>query len=277
MKIGLLTESIADIPTNLLEKHQIEVVPAIIVVDGKSYIDGVDITREEFYTRMPAFKNPATTAAPSAGKFMQRYENLFNAGAENIFSIHAASQLSGIFNAARVAAESFGDKIHLIDSGQLSLGMGFQVLEAAEAIVKGASVEKITEMLSKIQKRIKLAAALDTLEYLRRSGRVSWTKARIADLLNLKPLIGLAYGKVENLGTVRATKQANIRLMNILREAGSIKRLAILHTNAEERAHKLLSDFLPSPKTAPLVVNITPVIGAHLGPKGVGFTFVQGG
>ena len=275
MKIGLLTDSIADIPADLLKKHQIEVVPAIIVIDGKSYVDGIDITREEFYARMPSFKSPATTAAPSAGEFMERYEKLLSAGAEKIFSIHAASQLSGIFNAARVAAKSFGERIHLVDSGQLSLGIGFQVLEAAEAIKKGRSVEKITEMLSTIQERIKLSAALDTLEYLRRSGRVSWTKARGARLLNLKPMIGLARGKVENLGAVRTTKLANIRLMEILEEAGTLKRLAILHTNAEKRAHQFLTDFAPNLEREPLIVNITPVIGAHLGPKGVGFTLVR--
>ncbi len=275
MKIGLVTDSIADIPANLLEEHKIEVVPAILVIDGKSYIDGIDISREEFYTRMPAFKSPATTAAPSAGEFMERYEKLFNAGAEKIFSIHAASQLSGIFNAARLAAESFGKRVQLIDSGQLSLGIGFQVLEAAEAIAKGKVFEEINQLLQNIQKRIRLSAALDTLEYLRRSGRVSWAKARMATLLSLKPLIGLASGKVENLGAVRTTRMANLRLMELLREAGNIRKLAILHTNAEERARQFLADFAPSLKREPMVINVTPAIGAHLGPKGVGFTVLQ--
>ena len=276
MKTGLVTDSTADIPDDLLSKYKIEVVPAILVIDGESFTDGVDITREEFYARIPFFKNPATTAAPSVGSFIESYEKIFSAGAEKIFSIHAASSLSGIFNSARLAAESFGERVHLVDSGQLSLGVGFQVLESAEAIEKGASVEKIAEMLSTIQERIKLIAALDSLEYLHRSGRVSWTKARVARLLNLKPMIGLAYGKVENLGAVRTERQANIRLMETLREVGSIKRLAILHTNAEERARKFLADFAPSLPTKPLVANVTPVIGAHLGPNGVGFTLVRG-
>ena len=275
MKIGIVTDSIADIPANLLEEHKIEVVPAILVIDGKSYIDGIDISREEFYARMPAFKSPATTAAPSAGEFMERYEKLLNAGAEKIFSIHAASQLSGTFNAARLAAESFGERVQLIDSGQLSLGIGFQVLEAAEAIAKGKVFEEINQLLQNIQKRIKLSAALDTLEYLRRSGRVSWAKARMAALLSLKPLIGLSYGKVENLGAVRTTRMANNRLMELLHEAGNIRKLAILHTNAEERARQFLADLAPSIKREPMVLNVTPVIGAHLGPKGIGFSVLR--
>ncbi len=275
MKIGLLTDSIADIPVDLLKKHNIEVVPAIIVIDGKSYIDGIDITRKEFYAKMHSFKKPATTAAISTGEFKTHYEKLFDMGAEKIFSIHAASQLSGIYNAARLAAESFGKKVQLVDSGQLSLGIGFQVLEAADAIEQGASVENITKMLSTIQKRIKLVAALDTLEYLRRSGRVSWTKARVAALLNLKPMIELGYGKVDNLGAVRTTHLANRRLKEILQEVGTVKRLAILHTNAEERAHRFLANLAPSMAIKPLIVNVTPVIGAHLGPKGIGFTLVK--
>lgn len=275
MKIGLVTDSSADIPAKLLEEHKIEVVPAILVIDGKSYIDGVDISREEFYTRLPAFKKPATTAAPSAGEFMERYEKLLNAGAEKIFSIHAASQLSGIFNAARLAAESFGERVQLIDSGQLSLGIGFQVLEAAEAIAKGNVFEEINQLLQNIQRKIRLSAALDTLEYLRRSGRVSWAKARMAALFSIKPLIGLAYGKVENFGAVRTTRMANLRLMELLHEAGNIRKLAILHTNAEERARQFLADFAPSLQEDPMVINVTPVIGAHLGPKGVGFTVLQ--
>ena len=275
MKIGLVTDSIADIPANLLEKYKVEVVPAVIVIDGKSYIDGVDITREEFYSRMPSFKSPATTAAIATGEFELRYEKLFGKGIEKIFSIHAASQLSGIYNAARVAAKSFGDKIQMIDSGQLSLGIGFQVLEAGDAIAEGASVEDISKILATIQERIKLVAALDTLEYLRRSGRVSWAKARVAALLRLKPMIELGYGNVANLGAVRTTRVANRELKEKLEKLGKLKRLAILHTNAEERAHKFLADFAPSLEIEPLVVNITPVIGAHLGPKGVGFVVVK--
>ncbi len=275
MKIGLVTDSVADIPANLLEKHKIEAVPAVIVIDGKGYLDGVDITRQEFYSRMPSFKSPATTAAIATGEFELRYEKLFSRGVEKIFSIHTASQLSGIYNAARIAAESFGDKIQMVDSGQLSLGIGFQVLEAADAISEGASFDELSKMLSSIQKRIKLVAALDTLEYLRRSGRVSWAKARVAALLRLKPMIELSYGKVDNLGAVRTTRASNRELKKKLEKVGKIKRLAILHTNAEERAHQFLADFIPSLETEPLVVNITPVVGAHIGPKGIGFVAIK--
>ncbi len=275
MKIGLVTDSTADIPQDLRDEYQIEVVPITLYVDGKTYVDGESITREEFYTRMPTMKIPATTAAPSAGSFMERYEKLLSAGAEKIISIHAASSLSGIFNAAHVAAENFGDRVLVFDSQQLSLGCGFQVLAAAEAAAKGMPAEDIPHLLDNLQKRIKVIAVLDTLEYLYRSGRVSWVKARVGSLLNLKPMIELTYGKVENIGAVRTTRVANKRILEILREIGEFEKLAILHTNAEERARQCLADLAPNLPSPPLVLNVTTAIGAHLGPNGLGFAAVK--
>ncbi len=275
MKIGLVTDSTADIPKDLLEKHQIEVVPALLVIDGESYADGEGITRAEFYARMPTMQTPATTSAPSAGSFMQRYEKLLNAGAEKVISIHASSTLSGIFNAARLAAEAFGERVQVFDSKQLSLGCGFQVLSAAEAIANSVPFSEIAKHLTNLQKKLKVIAVLDTLEYLRRSGRVSWAKARIGGLLNLKPLIELIDGRVENLGAVRTTRVANKRILEMLREVGRVERLAILHTNAEDRAQQFLADIAPVLPTKPLVINVTTAIGAHLGPNGLGFAAVK--
>jgi DegV family protein with EDD domain len=275
MKTGLVTDSTSDIPTELVEKHQIEVVPALLVIDGESYADGQGITREEFYTRMPMMKTPATTSAPSAGSFMERYEKLLSAGAEKVISIHASSTLSGIFNAARLAAENFGKRVHVFDSGQLSLGCGFQVLSAAEAIAKSVHVDEIFQRLSALQKKLKVIAVLDTLEYLRRSGRVSWAKARLGSLLNLKPMIELTFGKVESLGAVRTTRLANIRLLEMLQNIGDLERLVILHTNAEERARQFLADFSPNLPAPVPVINVTTAIGAHLGPNGLGFAAVK--
>jgi len=275
MKIGLVTDSTADIPAVLVRKHKIEVVPALLVIDGKSLVDGEGITREEFYTQMPSFNVPATTAAPSAGSFMERYEKLFDAGVEKILSIHASSKLSGIFNAARLAAESFANRVQVIDSEQLSLGCGFQVLAAAEAIARDAAFEEIKGLIENIQGRIRLIAVLDTLEYLRRSGRVSWAKARIGSFLNLKPLIELTHGRVENLGAVRTTRLANIRILEMAQEMGAIERLAVLHTNAEDRAQKFLKEFNPLLPEKHLLLNVTTAIGAHLGPNGVGFAVVR--
>lgn len=275
MKIALVTDSTADIPSDLLDQYQIDVVPITLFIEGESYVDGVTITREKFYDRMPTMTTPATTAAPSVGSFTECYEKVLSAGAEKVISIHAPAALSGIFNAARLAAENFGERIHVFDSGQLSLGCGFQVLEAADAIAQDLPVKSILQAMTDLQKRLKLFAVLDTLEYLYRSGRVSWAKARIGSLLDLKPIIEMTYSKVLNIGAVRTTRVANKRMHEMLKDVGAIEKLAVLHTNAEERARQFLADAAPDLSTPALIVNVTPAIGAHLGPNGLGFAAVK--
>ncbi|NOY98262.1 MAG: DegV family protein [Chloroflexi bacterium] len=275
MKIGLVTDSTSDVPASLVEKYQIEVVPAILVVEGQSCADGEGISRREFYSRLPGMSVPPTTASPSAGSFVERYEKMLRAGAEQILSIHASSSLSGIFNAARLAAESFGERVRVLDSGQLSLGSGFQVLSAAEAIARGALLDEILALLESVQARIRVIALLDTLEYLRRSGRVSWAKAMLGGFLDLKPMIELKSGRVEKMGAARTARQGKERLLGLLRETGTLERLAVLHTNAEGRARQLLAELNPALSTEPLIVNVTTAIGAHLGPNGLGFAAVK--
>jgi len=274
MKTRLVTDSTADLPTEYLEQYRIEVIPSIVVIDGKSFADGKDISRADFYTQIPTMQTPATTAAPSSGSFKACYEKLFAEGAEKIISLHAASNLSGIFNAARLAAESFGARVEVIDSKQLSLGIGFQLLALGEKIVNGEQLDHLVEFLAQFRTRFKLVAVLDTLEYLRRSGRVSWAKARLGSLLNLKPMIELSEGQVENLGAVRTTRLANLRLQEILEDIGTIEQLAILHTNAEDRARGFLDALSLDLTVPPLIVNVTTAIGAHLGPNGLGFAAV---
>ena len=126
MKIGIVTDSTADLPAYLIEQHEIHVVPTILVLDGKEYADGIGISREEFYNRLPSLQTPPTTAAPSIGDFATPYETLLTSGCDHVISIHAANQLTTIVNVARQAAKEFPDKVTCIDSGSLSLGVGFQ-------------------------------------------------------------------------------------------------------------------------------------------------------
>jgi len=243
----------------------------LVNIGDQSFEDGTGISREEFYTRLPRLDPPPTTSAPSVGSFQERYENLFKSGVSEIVSIHAANTLSGIFNGARLAAESFQRRIHVIDSGQLTLGIGFQALAAAEAIASGALVEEVLARISSIRQRAHVAALLDTLEYMRRSGRVSWTRAVVGGILNIKPLVELRDGVVHRLG------QARTRGQGIQRLTEGVERLAVLHTNAEAAARQLLEELKPKLAVPPLVVNVTTAIGAHVGPNGLGFAAVTSG
>jgi DegV family protein with EDD domain len=277
MKIGIVTDSTSDLPAQLVEEHNIQVVPTILVLEGKEYLDGINITREEFYTRLPALHTPPTTAAPSIGDFTTPYETLFSQGCDHIISIHSAVQLTTIVNVAHQAAKEFQNKVTCIDSGSLSMGLGFQALAAAEEAEFG--VKPALDAIASTRKRLQVSAALDTMEYLRRSGRVPNTVAKLGGLLSIKPLIELIDGQVKPIGAVRTTHQADERMLNFLLKEGQLQRLAIMHTNAEHRARKLLDEMMShSRQSLPrdiLFVNVTAVIGTHLGPNGVGFAAIS--
>lgn len=272
--IAIVTDSTADIPHELAEKYRIHIVLNIIVIDGQSLEDGKDISRREFYENLPKMKSTPTTATASQGVYLQLYNTLFDQGYSQIISIHPPPLLSGIFNATSVAAQEFKNRVHVIDSQQVSLGLGFQVLAAAEAIMRGASLEDVLALVENVRSRVRLVAMVDTLEYLRRSGRVSWARARLGGLLRIKPFIEVKTGQILSLGEVRTHRKGVARLLKMLRNLGSLDRLAILHSNAEGEARQLLADLSPQSSTEPLVVNITPIIGSHVGPNGLGFAVV---
>jgi DegV family protein with EDD domain len=274
MKIGLVTDSTADIPADLAQLHSIEIVPALVNIDGKSFTDGIEISREKFYTRLPELNPSPTTSSPSVGAFQERYEKLLRAGSEYIISIHPPNELSGIFNAARLAAEAFGQRVKVLDSGQISLGMGFQVILAAESAAKGAILEEVTALVESVGKRVRLAALLDSLEYIHRSGRVSWAVATLGSILRIQPLIELRFGIVHRLGQARTRLQGIERLLEALNTWGPLERLAVLHTNAESAARQLLEEVRSKVAVQPLLVNVTTAIGVHVGPNGLGFTAV---
>jgi DegV family protein with EDD domain len=273
-EISIVTDSTADLPDALTNEYGIQVVRNIIILNGKSLEDGKDITREEFYDRLPHINPAPTTSTASPGTYYEVYKNLIDHNTKKILSIHAPSSLSGIYNAASTAAKMFGNRVEVVDSGQVSLGLGFQVLAAAEAIRKGDRLESILNLLERMQSRIGIIAMLDTLEYVRRSGRVSWARARLGNLLQLKPFIELRNGVVSSLGESRTRSRGIIRLKGFLSKLGSLQRLAILHTNAESDAESFLNEMQIELNYPPLIVNVTTVIGTHVGPNGLGFAAV---
>jgi DegV family protein with EDD domain len=271
MKIAVVTDSTSDISPPLAEQHQVEVIPTILVIDNQGVQDGQGMSREEYYTRLPGMASLPTTAAPASGVFQQVYERLLAAGFEHILSIHVSSALSGVLNAAAAAAEAFRGRITVVDSLQVSMGLGFQALAAAEAARRRLALQAILALLEDVRRRTRLAAMLDTLEYVRRSGRVSWARAALGSLLNIKPFLEVRDGRVLRLGEARSRHKGLARLAELLRAVGPLERLAILHTNAEADARQLLEEFAPELPSPPLVVNVTTVIGTHVGPNCVGF------
>ena len=274
MNIGLITDSTSDLPEDLIGKFNINVIPAIINIGDHSYEDGKGLSREAYYDLLPSLKQSPTTATPSVGSFEATYQNLLSSGAEQILSIHPPSNLSGIFNAARLAAEVFGDRVKVLDSGQLSMGIGFQILAAAETISRGTGIAEVIHLISSIKQRVRVQALLDSLTYLRRSGRVSWAKAVVGGFLNFKPMIDLRFGVLKRIGQTRTRNKGILRLKKNLQEQEPLERLAVLHTNAQNDARKFLEDLNIKFKNPPIIVNVTTVIGTHVGPNGLGWALV---
>jgi len=277
MKLGIVTDSTCDLPNYLIEQHELEVVPSILILEGKEYADGIGISREDYYKRLPSLQTQPTTAAPSIGDFSTRYDSLLTRGCDHILSIHASGQLTTIINSARQAAQDFPEKITVIDSGSLSLGLGFQVLAAAEAAEDGLAAALAA--VESTRKRLHVFAALDTMEYAKRSGRVPAAVTFFGGMLNIKPIVELTEGQIKPIGAVRTTKQANEKMLNFLLEGGALERLAILHTGAEPRAKEFLNALMQkASQSVPrdiLMVNVTTVIGTHVGPNGLGFASVR--
>ena len=272
-KTAIVTDSTADIPRELVVKHQIFTVPNIVVIDGQELEDGVDLSRREFYRHLPLMKRHPTTSTASPGVYQQLYQTLLQGDVDQIISIHASSKLSGIFNAASIGAQTFGDQVRVIDSQSLSLGLGYQVLAAAEAALT-QPLDNILSIIESVRERVHLVAMLDTLEYIHRSGRVSWARARIGALLRIKPFLDINNGYVVSLGETRTRRKGIQRLRKMLSDLGPLEHLAILHSDAEADAHTLLSEMTHQVLTQPLLVYVTTVIGAHVGPNGLGFVAV---
>jgi DegV family protein with EDD domain len=275
MRVRIVTDSTCDLPEEVIEQYGITVIPLYINIGQKGYLDGIEISREEYYRRLPGFETIPTTAIPSPEKFRRIYQDIANGGAQAILSIHISESLSATVNAARMAAkETASIPIKVFDSRQLTLGMGYLVETAARAAMDGASIEDILPIMDEQIARTHVFAALDTLEYLRRSGRMNWALAGLGNLLKLKPLLRMYEGN-PTTERARTSNGANKRMLMILEGLAPIERAALVHTHATERAehlramaqHILPSGDIPS-------VDITPVIGTHLGPGAAGFVCI---
>lgn len=275
-KIRFVTDSTCDIPPHLLERYQIGVVPCFVNFGGKSYVDdGKELTREDFYEQMPKLRPMATTSAPPPGLAERIIVETFE-GADHLVILTVPAKLSGVYNALRLGASSLPQEcVTLIDSGTVSMALGWQVLAGAEVAEETGDLDAVLKAIQSVRENQRLYAALATLEYLRHSGRVSWAQAGIGALLQIKPIIEVREGEVPNVARVRTFSKALDELMKLVRAQGPLDRLAILHTNNLEGAEEIrnrLGDDAP-PDT--IITSATPVIGTHTGPGTIGLASVS--
>lgn len=277
MALRIVTDSTCDLPVAAAAFSGITVVPAYINIGDRSFVDGVELTREAFYEALPSYPTPPTTAAPSAGAFAETYQRLADQGASAILSIHVAGALSGVLNAARLGAEMVrGAPVHVFDSEQLSMGLGLLALRAAEMAAAGEAINAIEAELRQLVPRTYVLAVLDTLEYLRRSGRVNWAQFGLGTLLQIKPLIRVYRGQVEIAERTRTSRRGLERLLEMVQALGPLERLAWLHIQALDRLVEFQEQarhLVPAGHEV-LVNEVTPAIGAHAGPGAVGIACI---
>ncbi len=274
--IKIVTDSTCDLPPDLARQLDVTVLPMTINMEGRSYFDGVDITRTEYYQRLPALKTLPTTAASGAGEFETAYRSL---GEAEIVSIHIGSGYSGVLNVAKVGAEASGQRVTVVDSQQASMGMGWQVVVAAETAAAGGSLQSVLDAVASAQKRAKLVALLDTLEYLRRGGRASAMTAALSNLLQIKVIIEVGNNKVSSLARTHTHGRGMDKLVDIVEGLAPLERLAVLHaanpTGAQVLAQRVGHCLSPTARSPLIVTDVTAVVGTHAGPGAVGIAIIR--
>jgi DegV family protein with EDD domain len=273
--VKIVTDSTADIPGELAAELEITIVPCNVHFGRETYRDGIELSKGEFYTRLETSPTLPTTSAPATGLFEATYRELANETGQ-ILSIHLASALSAIYNSACLAAEAIPNlEVVLIDSGQASMGLGWLVIAAARAAQEGQPLAQIVALVEDMKPRVRLFAALDTLEYLRKGGRVGKTVAVLGTLLNIKPLIEVRDSAVLPLERVRTRRKSIERLIELVIELGPLEELAVLHSNAPQEAQRLAEEisFLHSLERI-LIAEVGVIIGTHAGPNGLGVACV---
>jgi len=276
--VKIVTDSLADIPLSLMQGLDITIVPCTLQLGNKTYRDKLDLGIEEFYRMLAASPKPPTTSNPSIGAFEEVYRQLARTSRQ-IVSIHVASTLSGTYNSARLAAQNIMQEttvmIEVLDSQQLSMALGWQVIHAARAAAQGANLMQIIELVESLRERPRLIAMLDSLQYAQRSGRLGKAAGMVGAMLNVKPLLGLSRGEVLPLGAARTQQAALERLVEIALEQGLNHEVAVVHCYAEVLARRLkymVTAQLPNAQVT--LAETGPVSGTHVGPGVVGLAWL---
>lgn len=276
MTVRVVTDSAADIPPDVAAANGITVVPLTVRFGDDSYLSGVDLSADEFWDKLKTSSEAPATAAPSAGDFQETYAKLIAEGATGVVSIHLSSKLSATYQSAQVAAQAIdGTPIEVFDTLAVSAGTGLPAVMAAERAKAGASAAEIASDLEAIRGRIRLYGAIDTLEYLRRGGRIGGAQALLGTMLKVKPIISLEDGVVEPVSRVRTRAKAIEQLGRFVAdEKDNIERLVVLNSDAPDIDRLLEVVGQSFPVSTSDVWAFGPIVGTHGGPGLLGLAFI---
>ena len=272
MKVKIVTDSTSDLPPALAEELGITVVPLNIHLGTEVYLDGVDLSADEFYRRLQSNPVLPSTSQPSVGAFVDIYQKL-SQEADAILSIHISSAISGTYNSATQAKEqaAVDCPIQVVDTGQASMGLGFIAKAAAQAIQEGPGLEEAKEMVEKVTPYAEFFGLVETLEYLQKGGRIGKAQAFLGSLLNIKPLLTIKDGVAHPVERCRTRRKGIDRLCEIAEGFAPLEDLCIMHATTPEDAEEMaqrLGQLVPEKQI--VMARIGPVVGTYLGPGALG-------
>jgi DegV family protein with EDD domain len=273
-RIGVVTDSTADIPPDLAADLGISVIPCQVTFGETTYLDGVDLSPEAFYDRLASSPELPRTSQPPVQAFIETYRRLLNQEhCQSVFSIHIAGTLSGTLNAAWAAAQALANpaRIEIIDSGQVTMGLGWLVITAARAARSGATRAQVDEAIRSAVPRLRTVAMIDTLENLYRGGRIRLFTAALGTALQIKPLVTLESGEIIVWNRVRTRARAFNALVDRLEGMGPFEELAVLHSGAPDLVQALTGHLEKQwPGIEMLVMPAGAALVSHLGLGAVG-------
>jgi DegV family protein with EDD domain len=274
-RVAIVTDSASDMDPARAAELGITIVPLAVTFGDETFRANVDMTADAFWARMTAPDAPFPKTATSApGDFVTAYQAAFDGGADAVVSVHVATTLSGTMKAAALAKGMLADReIHIVDSTSASMGEGLLCELAVDLASKGTSAAEIARILEERTKDLNLWVALDTLEYLKRGGRISGARAAIGTLLSVKPIITIKDGAVEAIERVRTKSKAQERVLELLTDK-PVERLTILYAppaEPEEFREKVIAGMPDGVDPAGVAIQVIgPSVGPHLGPGCIG-------
>ena len=273
-RVRIVTDSACDLPQRVADELGIEIVPLTIRIDGHEYVDRADLTPAEFWAKCAASPNLPETAAPAPGHFEAAYRRLAADGATSVVAINLSAALSATMQSAELAARGVADTIPVtvVDSQQCTLGLGAIVMDCARLAAGGASHQAVVDRARDLATRTKVWGALDTLENLKKGGRIGGAKAMLASALAIKPIIEVRDGKVEQGGKQRTRGKALAFLVETLVNAGPVENLMVINADCSD-VDAFVEQLRPHYAGEIVVGDIGPVAGSHAGRGTIGIAY----
>lgn len=278
MGVRIVTDSTADIPADIAEKLGITVVPLTVFFGEEAFLDGVELDNAGFYRKLQSSKDLPRTSQPAPAKFQEAYTRLIDDGADGILSIHLSSKLSGTYQSACTARDNLPESarqipVEVIDSRSISVGMSRAIMQAAEEARQGGELDAIKAHALDQLARSHILAVLDTLEYVRRGGRIGGARAMLGNMLSVKPIVGLKDGEVVPVEQPRTRSKAYARVAQLLAEQGNIEHVSI--AEASEDVGQQLAQAITTTYHGDLpIYRLGAVLGTHTGPGTAAIAYV---